>query len=77
MCLTVFRLSLLKLHEDQGYEASEESTDDRSDSHKKYLPLLYIGLTQPNAFFAKQQLGMKFQVCFCNLQLIIAVSLRV
>lgn len=54
------------MHEDQGYEASEESTDDRSNSHKKYLPLLYVGLTQPNAFLAKQQLGMKFQVCFSN-----------
>ncbi|XP_050295994.1 intermembrane lipid transfer protein VPS13B [Anthonomus grandis grandis] len=51
--------------EDQGYEASEESTDDKSDSFNKYEPLLYLCFTQPNAFYSKQQLGRKFQVsCF-------------
>ncbi|CAG9772920.1 unnamed protein product [Ceutorhynchus assimilis] len=60
-----------KTDEDQGYEASEESTDDRSDSYKKYIPLLYLSFTQPNAFYSKQQLSGKIQLsCFdINLKL--------
>ncbi|XP_066257341.1 intermembrane lipid transfer protein VPS13B isoform X1 [Euwallacea similis] len=51
--------------DDQGYEASEESTDDRSNSYRKYIPLLYVSLTQPNFFYAKQQIGKKMQIsCF-------------
>ncbi|XP_030768330.1 vacuolar protein sorting-associated protein 13B-like isoform X2 [Sitophilus oryzae] len=54
-----------KADEDQGYEASEESTDDKTDNYKKYIPLIYVSFTQPNAFFVKQQIGRKLQLsCF-------------
>ncbi|XP_076265664.1 vacuolar protein sorting 13B isoform X3 [Rhynchophorus ferrugineus] len=57
--------SYKKADEDQGYEASEESTDDRADNHKKYNPLFYVCINQPNLFFIKQQLGRKLQLsCF-------------
>lgn len=58
----LFFCKFLQADDDQGYEASEESTDDRADSYKKYIPLVYVCFTQPNAFFTKQQLGRKLQV---------------
>ncbi|XP_060527776.1 intermembrane lipid transfer protein VPS13B isoform X2 [Cylas formicarius] len=54
-----------KTDEDQGYEASEESVDEKSDTCKKFMPLVFLSFTQPNAFFVKQQLGRRLQVtCF-------------
>lgn len=59
----------IKIDEDLGYEAEEESVDDKSE--KKYIPLVYICINQPNAFLSKQQIGRKIQIsCFdLNLKL--------
>ncbi|KAH0999222.1 hypothetical protein HUJ04_005426, partial [Dendroctonus ponderosae] len=60
-----------KSDDDQGYEASEESTDDRGHPSKKYTALLHLCFTQPNAFYSQQQAGRKLQIsCFdVNLKL--------
>ncbi|KAL1506203.1 hypothetical protein ABEB36_005605 [Hypothenemus hampei] len=58
-----------KTDDDQGYDASEESTDDRTDPYKRNIPLLYMCFTQPNAFFAKQQVGRKLQVSIFDVSL--------
>ncbi|KAG5888478.1 hypothetical protein JTB14_022106 [Gonioctena quinquepunctata] len=51
--------------EDKGYEAEEESMDDLTDSHKKYIPLIYACANQPNAFLSVQQLGRRLNIsCF-------------
>jgi vacuolar protein sorting-associated protein 13B len=42
--------------EDRNYEASEEeSVDEAIKSHKKYIPLLFVFLSQPNAYSSTQQ----------------------
>lgn len=62
------RKKVLKvLTDDLGYEAEEESFDDRSDNYKKYTPLVYICIDQPNAFIAKQALSRKIQLCCFDL----------
>lgn len=63
------RKTKIKIDEDLGYEAEEESVDDRSE--KKYIPLVYICINQPNVFLSKQQIGRKIQIsCFdLNLKL--------
>ncbi|KAJ8927596.1 hypothetical protein NQ314_019923, partial [Rhamnusium bicolor] len=54
-----------KCDNDLGYEAEEESMDDKCDNYKKYIPFLYICVNQPNVYFSKQQLGRRVQIsCF-------------
>lgn len=49
---------------DLGYEAEEENFDDK-DEYKKYIPLIYIGVKQPNIFISKQQFSGRIQIsCF-------------
>ncbi|XP_074031826.1 vacuolar protein sorting 13B isoform X2 [Leptinotarsa decemlineata] len=56
---------------DLGYEAEEESLDEKSESHKKYIPLIYFYINQPNAFISLHQLARRFNIsCFdLNLKL--------
>lgn len=54
-----------KVKNDQGYEASEESVDEKSDNYNNYIPLIYFSIIQPNAYLSKHHLGKRFQVsCF-------------
>ncbi|XP_008197902.1 intermembrane lipid transfer protein VPS13B isoform X1 [Tribolium castaneum] len=52
--------------EDRNYEASEEeSVDEAIRSHKKYTPLLYFFVSQPNIYSSKQQFANNIHLsCF-------------
>ncbi|CAG9819390.1 unnamed protein product [Phaedon cochleariae] len=63
------RRTTKRVDEDLGYEAEEENVEDQEESSKKYQPLIYVCLKQPNAFVSKQQFVKKINVSIFDLKL--------
>ncbi|CAH2007814.1 unnamed protein product [Acanthoscelides obtectus] len=53
--------------DDLGYEAEEESVEDKEP--KKYNPLVYICVKQPNVFLSKHAAGRRMQISCYDLNL--------